>query len=52
MSEKNIVSELKLELRRNAADILADRFRDLIMMGEIEAGYVFPNENDFCKELA
>lgn len=49
--KKNIVSELKLELRRNAADILADRFRDLIMMGEIEAGYVFPNENDFCKEL-
>jgi len=50
-NKKNIVSKLKLELRRNAADVLAERFRDLIIQGEIEAGYVFPNENDFCKEL-
>lgn len=52
MNEKiDVIAKLRLDMPGNAADLLAERIRSLIISGEIAAGYVFPNETIFCEQL-
>lgn len=52
MEEKrDFVDKLRLDIRGNTADLLAERIRTLVMSGEIPAGYIFPNETVFCELL-
>lgn len=49
--EKNVIDKLKMNLPGNAADLLVEKFRSMILSGEIPAGYVFPSETRFCEQL-
>lgn len=47
----DLVNSLKLDIRGNTSDLLAEKIRALILSGELSAGYVFPNETLFCEQL-
>lgn len=52
MEEKrDFVDELRLGVRGNTADLLAEKIRALVISGKIPAGYTFPNETTFCELL-
>lgn len=44
--DKLVVTEIKTQ-----SDYLADNIKNMIISGEFEYGYSFPNENEFCKML-
>lgn len=46
-----LVNSLKIDIRGNTSDLLAEKIRGLILSGELSAGYVFPNETQFCEQL-
>lgn len=46
-----LVGKLRFDLKGNAADILAEKLKDMIISGEVEPGYLFPSENIFCEQL-
>lgn len=46
-----LVEKLRFDLKGNAADILAEKLKDMIISGEVEPGYLFPSENIFCEQL-
>lgn len=47
----NPLEYLKETPSGNLADQLVEKIRYLIVSGEIESGFTFPNENDFCAFL-
>lgn len=52
MVEQNeVLEKLRLNLPGNASDLLAEKIRNLIISGELPAGYLFPNETVFCEQL-
>lgn len=50
-TEKNLSSLLDIHARGNVSDLLYQRISGLIMSGELEEGYVFPNEAVLCEQL-
>lgn len=51
MEKNEVIDKLRLNLPGNASDLLAEKIRNLIISGEIPAGYLFPNETVFCEQL-
>ncbi len=47
-----IFDSLRSEVSENLADRLFHQLSEMILNGELPAGYVFPNENVFCAQLA
>lgn len=44
--DKLVVNEIKTQ-----SDFLADKIKEMIVSRELDDGFVFPNENEFCKRL-
>lgn len=51
MDKKNVFQKLAVETAQTQSDMLAQRIKGMIVSGELETGFVFPNENEFCKIL-
>ncbi len=50
-ANQEVLSGLRMDPRGNTADLLAEKIRGMILSGELPAGFVFPNEPQFCEEL-
>ena len=46
------LNSLKENAYQNMSDKLFDKLANLILSGELPPGYIFPNENDLCKQLS
>ena len=48
-----LVSFAKIAINKKTtqADVLADRLKDMVASGELQEGYQFPNETEFCRLL-
>ena len=46
-----IFDRISIGNRKSISEELFEQLRDAILAGELPAGYVFPNENDFCQKL-
>ncbi len=44
--DKLVINEIKTQ-----SDYLADKIKNMIVSREFHDGFVFPNENEFCKKL-
>ncbi|WP_164914405.1 FadR/GntR family transcriptional regulator [Aminipila luticellarii] len=44
--DKLVINEIKTQ-----SDFLADKIKEMIVSRELDDGFVFPNENEFCKKL-
>jgi len=51
MSNENVLDKLAINEIKTQSDYLADKIKDMIVSRELDEGFVFPNENDFCKRL-
>lgn len=51
MKNNGIFDKLVVEEIKTQSDYLADKIKGMIVSGEFEEGFVFPNENEFCKIL-
>lgn len=47
-----LIARIKYETSKNTMNSILDDFIDMIMSGRIQSGYVFPNENEMCKQLS
>ena len=51
MDKTELLGKLSLEQFKTQSDYLADKIKLMITNAEFEDGFVFPNENEFCKIL-
>ena len=51
MEENQLLSKLAVEHIKTQSDFLADRIKDMIIDEELQDGFTFPNEAEFCKIL-
>ena len=51
MENGNLLDKLAIEEIKTQSDYLADKIKNMIVSRELDEGFVFPNENDFCKRL-
>lgn len=51
MANGNILDRLAVNEIKTQSDYLADQIKDMIVSREIEDGFIFPNENEFCRQL-
>lgn len=51
MINQDILDKLAFEQFKTQSDYLADKIKQMITNQEFEDGFVFPNENEFCKIL-
>jgi len=51
MIDDSILDKLALDKIKTQSDYLADKIKYMIVTRELDEGFVFPNENDFCKRL-
>ena len=51
MNNQEILGKLAFEQFKTQSDYLADKIKSMITNQEFDDGFVFPNENDFCKML-
>lgn len=51
MDKTELLGKLSLDQYKTQSDYLADKIKQMIANREFEDGFVFPNENDFCKML-
>ncbi|MGN0658416.1 MAG: FadR/GntR family transcriptional regulator [Emergencia sp.] len=51
MDNENILNRLAVNEIKTQSDYLADRIKGMIVTREIDDGFVFPNENEFCRIL-
>lgn len=51
MDKQELLGKLAFEQFKTQSDYLAEKIKQMITNNEFEDGYVFPNENEFCKIL-
>lgn len=51
MKSKNLAALVGVRTQTNVSDQLFHQISDLILSGELEEGYVFPNETTLCEQL-
>ena len=51
MDKTELLGKLSMEQFKTQSDYLADQIKLMITSEEFEDGFVFPNENEFCKML-
>lgn len=51
MENDRLLDKLVIEEIKTQSDYLAERIKGMIVSGELEDGFTFPNENEFCKRL-
>jgi len=49
--DDSILNRLAVKEIKTQSDFLAEKIKDMIASRELEEGFFFPNENDFCKTL-
>lgn len=52
MDNKEIFKKIAVGEVKTQSDYLADKIKSMIVTKELEEGYRFPNENDFCRLLS
>lgn len=51
MSNNSLLEKMAVGEIKTQSDYLAQKIKDMIISNEVEEGYLFPNENEFCKIL-
>lgn len=51
MENANLLDKLAIGEIKTQSDHLADKIKNMIVSHELNEGFVFPNENDFCRRL-
>lgn len=51
MENNQLLSKLAVDQIKTQSDFLADRIKDMIVDEELQDGFTFPNEAEFCKIL-
>ncbi len=51
MDKTELLGKLTIDQYKTQSDYLADKIKQMIANKEFEDGFVFPNENEFCKIL-
>ena len=51
MDKTELLGKLAFEQFKTQSDYLADKIKQMITSEEFEDGFIFPNENEFCKIL-
>ena len=51
MDNKEIFKRIAISEIKTQSDFLADKIKNMMITKELEEGYRFPNENDFCRML-
>lgn len=51
MENNSIFSKIAINELKSQSDILAEKIKKMIVTQELQEGYQFPNENDFCRIL-
>lgn len=51
MGNEYLLDKLAIDEIKTQSDFLAEKIKDMIVSHEMDEGFVFPNENDFCKRL-
>lgn len=51
MEQRDLLEKLAFVQFKTQSDYLAEKIKNMIINDEFSDGYIFPNENDFCKIL-
>lgn len=51
MENEKLLDKLAINEIKSQSDYLADKIKDMIVSKDLEDGFIFPNENEFCKRL-